>query len=187
MSTERLINAVKYLRSNGGYFLTVTPIEGGFVIVGSFKDVGAYSSTVSYCATGADIDEVQEACTLGLANLVKFTEGAKPVKEAKQAATPAYQSAQPTGNGAIVSLKGLQDPHWGKAKDIVKAAGFRFEKDSKDWIGGDVNKLPDWLKKRVKGGNSYSDPKPAPTTKVEEMEQESMLDDGIGIDDDMPF
>jgi hypothetical protein len=159
MSTEKLVNAVRYLRSNGGYFLTVIPVEGGFCVVGSFKDIGSYSSTVSYCASASDIDEAQEACTLGLANLVKFTEDAKPVKEVKQAAKP---YAAPAGNGSVITLKGLKDPHWGKAKDLVKAAGYRFDKDSKDWIGGDPSELPEWLQKRAKGGKpAYKKPEPA--------------------------
>jgi len=184
MSTEELVKAVGYLRSSGGYFLTVEAIEDGIVCIGSFKDVGSYSSTVSFAASGKDLEEVQTSCIVGLAKLVKFTEKAKPSPTAKPAA------AAPTG-GAIISLKGLSDKYWSSAKDAVKAAGFRYDKDSKDWIGGDVSALPEWLQKRSKGAssNGYSKPaykKPEPVEPPDD-EGGEVEDFNFGSSDELPF
>lgn len=183
MSTEELVRAVGYLRSSGGYFLQFEAIEDGVVCIGSFKDVGSYSSTVSFAASGNNVEDVQTACIVGLAKLVKFTEKSKPTPATKPAASA------PTG-GAIVSLKGLTDPNWGKAKDLVKSAGFRFDKDSKDWIGGDVNALPDWLQKRVKGASGgYSKPayKAKPVEPAPEEESGEVEDHNFGSSDELPF
>lgn len=144
--SEEIVKAAGFLRKNGGYSLTVTPHQDSFVVTGYFKDVGSYGTTVSYAAASGDLDTAQDACILGLAKLVHYTQAEKPTVNKPAAAAP-------TG-GAIVSLKGLEDSQWGKAKDLVKDAGFRFDKDSKNWIGGDIDKLPDWLKKRTKGGSS---------------------------------
>lgn len=180
MSTEEMIKAVGYLRSTGGYFLQIEPTSDGIVCIGSFKDVGSYSSTVSYATSGQDLEDVQTACIIGLAKLVKATEKAKSA--AGQAKQPA--AAAPTGN-AIVSLKGLTDKYWGQAKDAVKAAGFRFDKESKDWIGGDVNSLPDWLQKRVKGA---AKPFSKPAYKSEPVENDSEVEDyNFGDSDSLPF
>lgn len=186
MSTEDMVKAVGYLRASGGYFLTVEAIADGIVCIGSFKDVGSYSSTVSFASSGQDLEEVQAACIIGLAKLVKFTENAKPTPATKPAA------AAPTGN-AIVSLKGVTNENWESAKNTVKQAGFRFDKESKDWVGGDVNALPDWLKKRVKGAssNGYSKPaysKPAYKQPEPQPEEEQPVEEfNFGDSDTLPF
>lgn len=180
MSTEELVKAVGYLRSSGGYFLTVEPTTDGIICIGSFKDVGSYSSTVSYASFGTDMETIQADCIINLAKLVKVTASSKP-NPAKPAA------AAPTG-GAIVSLKGLSDKYWGKAKDAVKAAGFRFDKDSKDWIGGNVSALPEYLQKRVKGAsNGFKKPAPVEEDFPEERESEEDNELGDLSLDNIPF
>jgi len=181
MSTEGLVNAVGYLRSSGGYFIQVEPTSDGVICIGSFKDVGSYSSTVSYASYGQEFEDVQTACIIGLAKLVKATEKAKPAPgQAKQPAASA-----PTG-GATVTLKGLKDDAFQKAKDIIKSAGFRFDMESKDWLGGDVEQLPDWLKKRVKG-HATPFAKPAPASAPKPVIEEASDDYSFGDDDNIPF
>lgn len=183
--SEEIVKAVGFLRKNGGYSLTASPLsDGGFVVTGFFKDTGSYGTTVSICAAGETIEAAQNSCIVELAKLVHYTAASKP-STAKDVVRASPTS--PASN-AIISLKGLDDSAWGKAKDLVKSAGFRYDKESKNWIGGDVNSLPDWLKKRNKNGSSsYSKPaaKPAPMVEAEP-EAEAESDDSF-ISDDMPF
>ena len=168
MSMEKMVRAVAYLRKSGGYNLVVTPcVQGGFVVTGGFKDPGAYGFTVGFAASADILEEAQAACISGLANLCKLTEDSKPAIQQKPASTyqkPAngFSSAPSAGvSGAIVSLKGLKDEAWQKGKAIIKEAGFKYDTDSKEWSGGNVAALPEWLQKRVKG---MAPTQPIPTT-----------------------
>jgi len=167
--SEDVVKQVGFLRKNGGFSITPTyvPELGSFVVTGYFKDTNSYGTTVSFAAIGADLDDAQKACVSGLAKLVHYTNDAKPAASAGK--------TNVASGDCVVVLTGLKDPQWQKAKDLVKEAGFRFDKETKNWAGGDASRLPDWLQKRVKGGSgatssssSYSKPAPKPEPVEEE-------------------
>lgn len=191
MSTEKLVKQVAYLRKAGGYSLTVTKEEGTYLAVGFFKDIGSYGTTVSFAAQDDNLEVAQAGCIEGLATLVKYTEDSKPTKpEAVNKAYNSYSAPTPTGNGSIVSLKGLKDNQFQQAKEIIKQAGYRFDAASKDWIGGDASQLPDWLGKRVKGSASNGYKKAyTPAAKPAPVEQEPEQEEDIpfGPQDEMPW
>lgn len=187
MSTEKLVKQVGYLRKSGGFSLTVSKQEGTFLSVGFFKDIGSYGTTVSFAAESEDLEASQAACIEGLASLVKYTEESKPVKPAPASSGSSYSGSKAPAGSAVVSLKGLKDNQFQSAKEVIKQAGFRFDMESKDWVGGDASQLPDWLQKRVKGngasfsssnGNGFKKPyqKPAVEAVVESASE-----------DDIPF